>query len=245
MILLFIVLIGLSVASFIGSLSYRIPRNISIIKPPSFCPICKKRIKPYDLVPVFSFIFLRGRCRYCENRISLKYLMLELGLPLIYVTLYMRIGLGVSLYAYCYLVSVLVYLSIVDAESGLIRGRDVLSVWLGGGFLLFLSFLGKLPYTASHYLYGALGASVLVAVSFVITYLIKRRMPMGKGDLLVIPGASLYFGGFEAIRILIFSSIIGVILGMTLIICKKVEKNYSFPMMPFFAGGVLIEILLF
>lgn len=245
MVLIFVVLVGLSIASFIGSLSYRIPRNISIVTPPSFCISCKKRLKPYDLIPVLSYILLGGRCRYCRSKIPLKYFILELSVPLIYAALYLNIGPGCAFFIYCYLITVLVYLTLVDIDYGTISFYDIIPVYPGGIVLMVFSFLGKLPYMARHYLYGAAAASVLLLISCLIVYIIKKRVPIGVGDLLVIPGVSLHFGMVEVIRIMIFSSIIGVLSGFALIYTGKVVRDFKFPMIPFLTAGVFIEILLF
>lgn len=72
-------LVGLVLGSFITMLSYRIPRGISIITPPSHCPHCRSPLKPIDLVPVLSWLFEGGKCRYCRSPISPRYLLIELA----------------------------------------------------------------------------------------------------------------------------------------------------------------------
>jgi prepilin signal peptidase PulO-like enzyme (type II secretory pathway) len=71
--------IGLVLGSFTTMLSYRIPRHISIITPPSQCPKCHTPLKTIDLIPVFSWLFERGKCRYCQSPISVRYLLIELS----------------------------------------------------------------------------------------------------------------------------------------------------------------------
>lgn len=70
--------IGLALGSFVTMLSYRIPRRISIIRPPSQCPKCHTPLKPMDLIPILSWILERGKCRYCQSPISPRYLIIEL-----------------------------------------------------------------------------------------------------------------------------------------------------------------------
>ena len=71
-------MIGLALGSFATMLSYRIPRRISIVKPASQCPKCHTPLKPLDLIPVLSWLFERGKCRYCLSPISVRYLLIEL-----------------------------------------------------------------------------------------------------------------------------------------------------------------------
>lgn len=245
MVQIYIILVGLTIASFIGSLSYRAPGNISIIRPRSFCIYCKKTIKPYDLIPFLSYIILGGRCRFCKNKIPLKYFVIEIIIPLIYIGIYIKSGPGYEFFLLCYLITVLVYLSLVDFDTGALSIYDIFSVYIGGFCLLLLSLMGKLRHPPSYFLYGALSASVLISLSFLIIFLVKRKVPMGAGDLLVIPGASLYFGVFEVIRVLIFSSLFGIFVGLTLIFTSIVEKSSKFPMIPYITAGVVIEILFF
>src|ERR1700729_3706084 len=71
-------LVGLALGSFTTMLSYRIPRRLSIVRPPSHCPHCNTPLKPRDLVPVFSWLAEKGRCRHCHKPIIIRYLLIEL-----------------------------------------------------------------------------------------------------------------------------------------------------------------------
>lgn len=245
MVQIYIILVGLTIASFIGSISYRVPRNISIVTPRSFCIHCKRSIKPYDLIPFLSYIILGGRCRFCKSKIPLKYFVIEIIIPLIYIGIYIKSGPGYEFFLLCYLITVLVYLSLVDFDTGALSICDIFSVFIGGISLLLLSFMGKLRHPPSYFLYGALSAIVLISLSFLIIFLIKRKVPMGAGDLLVIPGVSLYFGVLEVIRVLVFSSLFGIFVGLALIFTRIVEKSRKFPMIPYITAGVVIEIVFF
>ena len=81
--------------------------------------------------------------------------------------------------------------------------------------------------------------------AFFFTYIIKRKVPMGAGDLLLIPGVSLYFGVNQVMRILIFASLIGILLGAVLIVSGRVKQDHKFPMIPFLLSGVITEIFFF
>jgi leader peptidase (prepilin peptidase)/N-methyltransferase len=244
-ILIFVFLTGMAVASFIASLLYRIPRGISILRPPSFCPACGKRIKPYDLIPIFSFLLLKGRCRECGKRIPLHNLLLEVGLPLIYTGLYLRCGPGIAFFLRSFLMTMLVYCALMDLTTGEIGILEVALVFLCGVATFLLSFLGVFPYEPWYLLSGTAAASILLGLSYSITWLVKRRVPLGKGDLLLIPGAVLSLGLYGALRILVFSSVLGVLVAFVLVHTGRMGKHSPLPLLPFFAAGVLIEILLF
>jgi leader peptidase (prepilin peptidase)/N-methyltransferase len=244
-ILIFVFLTGMAVASFISSLIYRIPRDISIMHPPSFCPACGKRIKPYDLIPIFSFFLLKGKCRECGKRIPLHNLLLEVGLPLVYTGLYLRCGTGIVFFIRCFLMTQLVYCALIDLISGEIGILDVVVVSLGGVAALVLALFGVLPYRPWYLLSGAVAASILLGLSYSIVWLMKRRIPLGRGDLFLIPAAMLSFGLYEALRILVFSSVLGIVVAFVLFRTGRLGKHSPLPLLPFFTTGVLIEILLF
>jgi len=245
MMLLFVVLAGFAFASFIGSLSYRAPRHISIIYPPSTCVHCKARLTPFELVPLVSYALLGGLCRYCGERISIRYPAAEIAVPSLYAVLYVRYGLGYLFYLHSYLLTVLVYLSIVDIEQRALGSPDIAAVYAGGAFNLVWALGGMTIFPVSHYLMGAAAALLLVGVSFSVTYLIKNRLPMGFADLLVIPGVGVYFGLQESLRIVLFSSICGTAAAAVLILSRVVDRRFRFPMMPFVSAGAILEILLF
>jgi len=242
---LFIILVGVSVASFIGSSSFRVSRRLSIITPPSYCPSCHTRLRFFELIPVVSFVLLRGKCRYCHYRIPIRYFIVEIALPVLWVALYLHFGISLCLLLYAYLAAFLFYLSLIDIDTGSIAFYDIAAVWVGG--ILFVVFAVKEPFRQSAvlHIYGFMAVLILLLISIFIVWLIKKRIPLGAGDVFVIPGAALYFGVYEDIRILIFSSLIGIITGMILILSGKVHREFKFPMMPFFAAGVCIEILFF
>jgi leader peptidase (prepilin peptidase)/N-methyltransferase len=160
-----------------------------------------------------------------------------------YLGIYIKSGPGYEFFIFSYLVTVLVYLSVVDLDHRSLSIPDILPAYAGGAALLILSAARKMPYTPVRFLYGALAASVLIGISFLIILVLKKQNPMGAGDLLLIPGVALHFSIIEVVRVLVFSSLIGVVVGSILFITHRVEKNFKFPMMPFITAGVAIEIL--
>jgi len=113
---IFSFIFGACIGSFLNVCIYRIPRNLSIIKPASFCPHCKKPIKWYDNIPILSFIFLAGRCRYCQEKISFRYPVVELVTAFLVLFLYSRYGLGLIFFKFLFLFSLLVIVSFIDIE---------------------------------------------------------------------------------------------------------------------------------
>jgi leader peptidase (prepilin peptidase)/N-methyltransferase len=241
----FIILIGLCIASFIGSLSYRSQRGISIVGPRSYCPECKRTLGIQDLIPVISYLLLKGRCRYCGARIHIKYFVIEVLTPLFYFILYKKIGIDHNFFLYTYLFTVMLYLSLLDFDTGHIGFWDIASVYIGDLALIWLLVSKRSSHTPSHHLFGLIIGVGLVAVSFGLILIIKRKIPMGTGDLMIVPAVSFYFGFREVIRVLVFGSAIGVIISAMLVLSRVVKREYKFPMIPYLTAGVIIEVLLF
>jgi len=244
MMIVYIILVGCVLASFIGTLSYRIPRGISIISPSSFCPHCKKRIAPFDLIPVISYILLKGKCRYCSGKIPVRYLVLEVILPASFVLLYVRMGAGYLFLVYSYMFCVLYYLSLLDIDTGLLGFLDIASLYIASGGFWFLVMKNYTGYPPSHYFFGVLTGVVIFVMSFGVVYAIKRKLPMGAGDLLVIPAICSFFGFKEVIRILLISGTLGVFFGTLLLLTGVVKREHKFPLLPYLSAGVFIEVLL-
>lgn len=242
--LIIIVILGLITASFIETLAYRTQRGISIITPPSSCDHCHTKLKFYEKIPVLSWIILRGKCRYCGNKIPVKYIITELILPGIYMLLYIRYKNLYEIALYAYLVTVMAYLSLLDIDRGSISMYDIAALYIGSAVNTVLSFTGHLTFAPKHYFFGLISGIAIVMVSFLIVYAVKKRIPMGAGDLLIIPAFSLFFGYREVITILIVSSTAGIFAGIFLMITGVVKREHKFPMIPYLTFGIVVQLIL-
>src|SRR4030066_1094010 len=111
---------GLVIGRLLGVVTYRLPRRLSIIKPASFCPHCKKKIPFYDNKPVLSFILLKGKCRYCKNKIPVNNLLIEIITGILFLANYIFFGLTLRTLAGVILCSVLIVISFIDLEFRII-----------------------------------------------------------------------------------------------------------------------------
>ena len=110
--LIFVVLFGLCIGSFLNVCIYRIAREESISFPPSHCTSCGYELKAKDLVPVLSYTFLGGRCRSCKEKISIKYPMVEILNTLIYVIIYLNYGLSIELIEFAIFSSLMIVIGV-------------------------------------------------------------------------------------------------------------------------------------
>ena len=113
---IFIFVLGSCAGSFLNVCIHRLPKEESLVFPGSFCPKCKTPIKWYDNVPILSFFLLRGRCRKCSEKISLRYPLVELITATLFLVLYLKLGLTIELAKYIFLFSLLVVISFIDID---------------------------------------------------------------------------------------------------------------------------------
>ena len=111
-----IFIFGSCVGSFLNVCTHRLPKSESLVFPGSFCPKCKVPIKWYDNVPILSFFFLRGRCRECSEKVSLRYPLVELITATFFLVLYLKLGLTIELAKYIFLFSLLIVVSFIDID---------------------------------------------------------------------------------------------------------------------------------
>ena len=110
-------LFGITIGSFLNVCIYRLPKHEDIVKVRSHCMSCGYQLKWYDLIPVFSFIFLGGRCRKCKAKLSIQYPLIEVLNGVLYVIIVARYGISMETLLYCFLFSALIVLSVIDFRT--------------------------------------------------------------------------------------------------------------------------------
>ncbi|NOX96909.1 MAG: prepilin peptidase [Nitrospirae bacterium] len=257
---------GSIVGSFLNVCIYRFPREESIVLPGSHCPHCQKMLSWYDNIPFLSYIFLKGKCRYCHQRISFRYFLVELLTALFFLTLFLKFGLGWELIIYLFFISSLIIATFTDFDHliipdvvtypTLILGLILSTVYPSMQRSIFhwstISASSKEGFLSS--LVGALlGGLFLYAIGIfgemAINLFGKKELKkevsnkggvMGGGDikLLAMIGA---FLGWQLVALTIFlSALSGSIAGIIL----KFKKGESYiPYGPYLALGAVISLL--
>ncbi|MGC9125265.1 MAG: prepilin peptidase, partial [Caldisericaceae bacterium] len=164
--------IGTIIGSFLNVVIYRLPRNESLIRPPSHCPNCGKELKWYDLVPILSFVILKGKCRYCGAKISPRYPLIEALTGLTFVLIGLHAGWSVDFVFYAVFTSVLIAVAFIDLFDGVVP--DFLVIIGGIAGLLFNLIAGKIPF------YHSLLGIGLALVFFGLIILLSKG-GMGQG----------------------------------------------------------------
>ncbi len=234
----FTFIFGMLVGSFLNVCICRMPKDESIVFPPSHCPQCSYQIPWYDNIPVVSYLLLRGKCRGCDARISLQYPLVELLNGTLSLLLFLRFGTTPAfavLFLFC---SALVVITFIDIEHQIIPDEISLSGILVG---FFFSFFLKGHSWINSLLGILLGGGSLLLVAYVYQRLTGKD-GMGGGDikLLAMMGA---FLGWKAVPFIIFaSSLVGSIVGVSIMLLQKKDARLAIPFGPYLAFAALVYI---
>jgi leader peptidase (prepilin peptidase) / N-methyltransferase len=234
-------LIGSLVGSFLNVCIYRMPRGLSIIWPSSRCPFCNSPIRPYDNIPVISFLILRGKCRDCGGRISFRYPAVEMMNALLYVAAVWRYGIGWHipfLFLFC---SAMIVIAFIDLDFQIIPDAITLpGIPVGviaGAFFFPDPFARSGPTGFVNSLIGLLsGGGLFYAIA------VLSRGGMGGGDIkmMAMVGA---FAGWKSILLTTFAgSLLGSIVGIFLMAFRGKGRKTRVPFGPFLALGALITL---
>ena len=239
----FFFLIGLVVGSFLNVCIYRLPRGQSVVTPRSHCPECGRFIRWYDNVPVLSFLWLLGRCRFCRKKISFQYPLVELLTGLFSLVIFFKFGGGLAyLFYFVLLVAPLIAITFIDLEHRIIPDLFSLSGIITGTLTtLFLS--GHPPAEALLFsLSGILaGGGTLFLISWVYEKL-RHQEGIGGGDVKLAAMLGAFFGWKGGFVVLLFSSFIGTVVGIFLMILFKKGLKLAIPFGPFLASAALLHL---
>lgn len=223
----FAALLGLIMGSFLNCLAWRLVRGESVLTGRSHCDACGHVLGPGDLVPVVSWLLLRGRCRYCGGPVSPRCPISELLCGALYGTLAWRHGVSGEAVRLLLLFSLLLAASLVDWEAGWVPDRLLIAGAVGWGLLLPLE---AEPFQALSR--GLIGAAALFLPLLAIVLAADRllgRESMGGGDLKLFALLGLYFGWKEGLLLVILSCLTGILCAFAM---GKARPGKPFPFVP-------------
>ncbi len=235
-------LLGLVVGSFLNVVIYRVPLNLSIVRPRSACPNCHHPIKERDNIPVVSWILLHGRCRNCHSPISVRYPLVEFSTGVLFAMTTWRLGTHLDLVAYLVLDAALIALALIDLEKLLLPRSIVYPTLAGVGAWLLVS---AAYYGQWHrFLVAVLCAAGWFAVFFVLNFFSPRSLGFGDVRLSAVLGLALGWLGLGVVLIGFFvSNLVGAVVGLTLIGLKKRERDEPVPYGVYLAFGTILAVL--
>ena len=239
-------ILGLIFGSFANVCIYRMPRNMSVIKPNSHCTSCNAFIKWYDNIPILSYIFLKGKCRKCKSKISIKYPLVEFSCGVLFVSMYYLYGFVFMLIPFCLLVFSLLVTTIIDFEFKIIPDEISFMLMIVGFATSFFNLnLGEtVGQRVLHSFLGFLVGGGSLFVIAVIGKLIFKKDAMGGGDIKVMAGIGTFIGWDKALFAIFVASLFGSIVGIILIIYKKIERKQEIPFGPYLAVSSFLTLFL-
>ena len=225
---------GLLIGSFLNVCIWRLPREESIIWPASHCPACSTVLGVRDLVPVLSWIFLRGKCRYCGERISPRYPAVELLTGALFLICFQHYGPTLELAAALLLSALLVAITFIDIDHQIIL--DGMLIVLGAGGLVLQLWTGAVGFFSM--LAGALAGGGLLLLLAIVS-----RGGMGGGDVKLAFALGFWLGWQGVLLGLFIGFVLGGAGSVLLILLRLRGRKDYIPFGPFIAAGAWIALL--
>lgn len=248
MIWISIFIFGIAIGSFINCIIYRLEIKEGFVSGRSKCPHCKDEIKFYDLIPIISYFILRGKCRYCKQKISIQYPLVELLTGMVFLFIFFQQGI-LELFSFfiaietTYLLLVfflMIIIFIYDLKHYLIPDEAVytaialVTTWRGGTLLAGIIDIRQVAI----YLFSGLAVFGL----FLSIFILSRGLWIGFGDVKLVLFIGIFLG-FPEIFIALFSSfILGAIIGSVVIVFRKRGTGTEIPFAPFLITGTALAL---
>jgi leader peptidase (prepilin peptidase) / N-methyltransferase len=240
----FVALLGLAVGSFLNVVIYRVPRGESLVTPASHCPSCGVPIRPWHNVPLFGWLFLRGRCASCRTRISVRYPLVELGCALLFVALALRLshlGLLSALPAYLYFAAIGIALALIDLDVQRLPNSIVLPSYPVVAGLLAVA--AGVHGSWSPLLRAVIGGAILFAFYFALAFAYPAGMGFGDVKLAGLLGAVLAYLSWRVLVVGAFGGfVLGAVVGLVVLATGRGGRKTALPFGPFMIAGALIAI---
>jgi leader peptidase (prepilin peptidase) / N-methyltransferase len=230
---------GLCVGSFVNVCIHRIPRKKSIVSPGSACPFCNTPIPFWANIPLVSFLALRGRCFYCNTRISLRYPLIEAVTGIAAVLVFLRFGPTLEALVWFVFAATLILVSVIDLDFQIIPDRiSIPGIFLFGVLAYYIL---DMPLSAIGY--GILtGGGILYTVAL-LYYLLRKTDGMGGGDIKLLAMIGAATGVTGVLFTLFAGSVFGTVAGIAKMAAgKNPDRQMKIPFGPFLSAGALLYV---
>ncbi len=254
-------ILGAALGSFANVCIKRIPAGVSIVSPCSRCGSCETPIMAHHNIPLLSWLFLGGRCAHCKERISAEYPLVELLCAVLAVFLYREFGISLELLFYLALCTGLVTITLIDIRHliipdmvtlpGIAAGVALNAIrtdWGAAAEAVFYSGLADfLPATASIAIFNSIGGALLGGGTFLLIATVYRNLRekegMGMGDVKLVAMLGAFFGMWGVLIIIFLSSILGTLIGLSVIILRRKDPGYAIAYGPFLSLSAVLYLL--
>jgi len=234
-----IFILGLAIGSFLNCVIYRLEKKESFLKGRSYCPNCKHKLSWKDLIPIFSFFELQGKCRYCKKPISFQYPLVELATGILFVSIFNIAFPNLLLSIFYFLISsFLIIIFVYDLRYYIIPDEVIypaiiITLIFNSQFLIF-----NQDSIFKSSILSAFGASLF----FLVIFLISKGKWLGFGDVKLALFMGLFLGFPNILVALFLAFFIGAIIGIGLILAKKKGLKSEVPFGPFLVTGTFIAL---
>jgi leader peptidase (prepilin peptidase)/N-methyltransferase len=233
-----VAVVGLVVGSYLNVVVHRLPRGLSTVSPGSSCPSCGDPVRAFDNIPVLSYLWLRGRCRSCGARISVRYPLVELATAILFVACVWVFGWSPQAAVAAFFSSLILALALIDLEHMLLPDKLtlpgiaaglVLQPWIEGVTLL-------------DAVIGALvGAGALILL-INVWYWLREEEGMGLGDVNLMALIGAFLGWQGALLALFGGALAGALVGIGLMTARRLGLTSKLPFGTFLAVGALLAL---
>lgn len=232
MLYIIIFLFGITIGSFLNVCILRIPNGENIVSKRSHCMGCGNVLKWYELVPVFSFMILGGKCRYCKEKLSLQYPLIELLNGVLYMWIFAVHGFFIKSILFCLCASTLVVISVIDWRT--------YEIPLGCN--VFIGILGVIQMISdlAHWYNYVIGFFIVSGIFLIIFYITKGK-GIGGGDIKLMAAAGLLFGWQNILLAFVIGSVAGAVIHTILMKVKNKDRVLAFG--PYLSLGILWAML--
>ena len=254
--------LGLLIGSFLNVVIHRVPKMMeaewaancaelagqapadkpafNLMRPASSCPSCQHRIRWYENIPVVSYLALRGKCSNCGTRISIRYPAVELATAGLFALIALHHGLTPTGVAWAAFASLLVAQFFIDFDTQLLPD-DLNYLILWGGLVAAALQLTRVPVGSA--VWGAVFGYLSLWTIFQVHHLLTGKQGMGHGDFKLLAGLGAWFGAEYLIALVLLSSVVGSVIGGTLMVVGKIaHRDIPMPFGPFLAGAGLLAM---
>ena len=256
---IFMFALGLVIGSFLNVCILRIPREESVVLPPSHCPACNAAIKAYDNIPVLSWLLLGGRCRKCQARISPLYPFVEALTGLLFLACYLSFGLSTELVKWSVFAALLVVLTITDIRERILPDKvNFLGLGLGLGLSLVTNPIDGTALWLSRRMFdfppplrvlslgdAVLGAAAASGLLWLVAegyFRLRGREGMGLGDVKMMAMAGAFLGVQRGLLTILLGSLLGSVIGAAVITVGRKGTDFELPFGTFLGAGALLVV---
>lgn len=239
--IILVIVLGLVWGSFLNVVIYRLPRGLSLVRPPSSCPKCGRRIKWYDNIPVLSYLLLGGKCRFCRAKISVVYPAVEVLTAGCFLLVYFHNlkFFDLQLLADGLFVSALIALGFIDFSHQIIPDHITIPVLILA--LVYAPFRYDLKLKQA--LLGAVLGGGFLLIVYLIYLLWRKKEGLGMGDVMMMLMVGAYLGVGRTVLTLFLSSVVGAIVGLLLMKLRRKDLQFALPFGTFIAPAAFVSLI--